>query len=108
MLCRVLEGRERRIVYTEQLPHFTMSQDQDSEMKDIPTHKELEDAESLEDPSLRQLERETRLRLDILLIPLTLMLYLLAWLDRANVGNARVAGMAADLKLSDWEYKTGK
>ncbi|GAM42081.1 hypothetical protein TCE0_043f15730 [Talaromyces pinophilus] len=83
-----------------------MSQDQDSEMKDIPTHKELEDAESLEDPSLRQLERETRLRLDILLIPLTLMLYLLAWLDRANVGNARVAGMAADLKLSDWEYKT--
>lgn len=85
-----------------------MSQYQDSEMKDVPVHKELEDAESLDDPSLRQLERETRLRLDILLIPLTLMLYLLAWLDRANVGNARVAGMAADLKLSDWEYKTGK
>lgn len=35
------------------------------------------------------------------------MLYLLAWLDRANVGNARVAGMAKDLGLSDWEYKTG-
>ncbi|KAL3496574.1 major facilitator superfamily domain-containing protein [Aspergillus germanicus] len=54
----------------------------------------------------RKLDRETRLRLDLLLMPLTLMLYLLAWLDRANVGNARVAGMADDLPLSDWEYKT--
>ena len=86
-----------------------MTQSQDSEkMKDVPTHKELDDAESLDDPLLRQLDRETRLRLDILLIPLTLMLYLLAWLDHANVGNARVAGMAKDLGLSDWEYKTGK
>lgn len=39
---------------------------------------------------LRRLDRETLRRLDLLLMPMTLMLYLLAWLDRANVGNARV------------------
>ncbi|KAJ5783289.1 major facilitator superfamily domain-containing protein [Penicillium paradoxum] len=39
----------------------------------------------------QRLERSTLRRLDSILIPLTLMLYLLAWLDRANVGNARVA-----------------
>lgn len=88
---------------------FTMASSEDRQkMKAIPTHKEFTEVESLDDPARRQLNRETRLRLDILLIPLTLILYLLAWLDRANVGNARVAGMAADLKLSDWEYKTGK
>ena len=37
-----------------------------------------------------KLDRQTVLRLDMVLMPMTLMLYLLAWLDRANVGNARV------------------
>ena len=36
------------------------------------------------------LEKETLGRLDMVLVPLMIMLYLLAWLDRANVGNARV------------------
>ncbi|RMJ22804.1 transporter [Aspergillus sp. HF37] len=53
----------------------------------------------------RQLDRQTLNRLDVLLMPMTLILYFLAWLDRANVGNARVAGMDEDLDLSDWEYK---
>lgn len=39
---------------------------------------------------LESLDRKTLLRLDLVLVPLIVMLYLLAWLDRANVGNARV------------------
>jgi hypothetical protein len=38
----------------------------------------------------RKLDRGTVRRLDLILLPMTLMMYLLAWLDRANVGNARV------------------
>lgn len=38
----------------------------------------------------RRLDRATLTRLDVLLMPMTLILYFLAWLDRANVGNARV------------------
>ncbi|KAF9888629.1 hypothetical protein FE257_008561 [Aspergillus nanangensis] len=52
-----------------------------------------------------QLDKETLKRLDLLLMPMTLILYLLAWLDRANVGNARVAGLDKDLNLSDYQYK---
>ena len=38
----------------------------------------------------RKLDRGTVRRLDLILLPMTLIMYLLAWLDRANVGNARV------------------
>ena len=46
-----------------------------------------------------KLDRQTVLRLDLLLMPMTLMLYLLAWLDRANVGNARVVGSMHHLHI---------
>jgi hypothetical protein len=36
------------------------------------------------------LNRNTLLRLDLVLVPLMAMFYFLAWLDRANIGNARV------------------
>jgi hypothetical protein len=51
---------------------------QDLFVEDVPTEAE------------RKLDRETLRRLDLVLMPMTLILYLLAWLDRANVGNARV------------------
>lgn len=35
-------------------------------------------------------DRKLILKLDMLLIPLVTMVYLLAFLDRANIGNARV------------------
>lgn len=41
----------------------------------------------------RRLDLATLLRLDLLLMPMTLILYLLAWLDRANVGNARIVSL---------------
>lgn len=40
--------------------------------------------------SVPDLDRQTVLRLDLVLVPLMVMLYFLAWLDRANIGNARV------------------
>ena len=33
--------------------------------------------------------------------------YLLAFLDRSNIGNARVAGLQKDLKMTDIQYQTG-
>lgn len=62
------------------------------------------DAEKL-DPAL---ERSVLWRLDVLLVPLTCMLYLLSFLDRSNIGNARIAGLQTDLKLTDTQYSTGK
>jgi hypothetical protein len=55
----------------------------------------------------RRLERKTVLKLDLLLVPLMCGLYLLAFMDRANIGNTRVAGLQEDLKMSDHQYQTG-
>jgi hypothetical protein len=39
-------------------------------------------------------DRKLILKLDLLLIPLVTMVYLLAFLDRANIGNARVVSIS--------------
>lgn len=55
----------------------------------------------------RRLERKTVMKLDVLLVPIVCGLYLLAFLDRANIGNARVAGLQEDLSMTDRQYQTG-
>jgi hypothetical protein len=55
----------------------------------------------------RRLERKTVLKLDLLLVPLMCGLYLLAFMDRSNIGNARIAGLQEDLNMSDHQYQTG-
>lgn len=55
-----------------------------------------------------RVERKTVTKLDLLLVPSMSILYLAAFLDRTNVGNARVAGLQTDLSLSDHQYQIGK
>ncbi|KLJ09713.1 hypothetical protein EMPG_14860 [Blastomyces silverae] len=55
---------------------------------------------------LTKLDRKLLLKLDFLLVPMMGMLYLLAFLDRANIGNARVAGLQKDLGITDLQYQT--
>jgi hypothetical protein len=43
-------------------------------------------------------------KVDWRLIPLLSTLYLLAFIDRGNLGNAKVAGMNADLGLTGAQY----
>jgi hypothetical protein len=49
-------------------------------------------------------EKRLLRRVDIRLIPLLSILYLISFLDRGNVGNARVAGLTKDLRLSGTQY----
>ncbi|RGP66579.1 mfs transporter [Fusarium longipes] len=46
-------------------------------------------------------------KLDLRLLPAVGVLYLLSFLDRSNVGNARIEGMIDDLHMSGNEYLTG-
>ncbi|KAG1857897.1 MFS general substrate transporter [Suillus tomentosus] len=56
-------------------------------------------------PSLSPRDRARILRkIDWHLLPFVTVFYLLSFLDRANVGNAKVAGMATDLKLTGFRY----
>jgi hypothetical protein len=52
----------------------------------------------------KNLEHRVRRKLDWNIVPLILVLYMLSVLDRSNIGNARIAGMATDLDLSSDRY----
>lgn len=51
-------------------------------------------------------ERRLMARIDLHLLPFISILYLLAFLDRVNVANARSFGLASDLRLGGTEYNT--
>lgn len=48
--------------------------------------------------------KTTLRKMDVRLIPMLAILYLLSFLDRGNIGNAKIAGMQDDLHLSGPEY----
>jgi hypothetical protein len=45
----------------------------------------------------------TAIQFDRRLLPIVCCLYILSYLDRGNIGNAKTAGAKADLGLSDSE-----
>ncbi|KEF60874.1 uncharacterized protein A1O9_02436 [Exophiala aquamarina CBS 119918] len=51
-------------------------------------------------------EEEAKLvrKIDLFLLPTIWLMYLLSYMDRTNIGNAKIAGMADDLELSSSEY----
>ena len=44
-------------------------------------------------------ERKLLLKLDVVIFPIFIVIYMLAFLDRINVGNAKIQGMVGDLDL---------
>ncbi|CAD6454357.1 d784c3a0-d163-423c-926f-9ec128be12a0 [Sclerotinia trifoliorum] len=52
-----------------------------------------------------EIEKRVVRKLDKRLIPLVMLLYLLSYLDRSNIGNAKTAGMTKDLDISSPEYE---
>ncbi|KAG6830979.1 hypothetical protein H0H87_006630 [Tephrocybe sp. NHM501043] len=51
-------------------------------------------------------DRKLLRKVDLHLLPILTGLYLLSFLDRSNVGNAKIVGLATDLKISGPEYNT--
>lgn len=45
------------------------------------------------DQERARIDKQTIRRLDVLLLPLVCIIYLLGYIDRANVGNARVVSL---------------
>ncbi|KAI0268861.1 MFS general substrate transporter [Gloeopeniophorella convolvens] len=67
----------------------------------------LTGSECQEEPFSRVGDAEQRRiwrKLDVYLLPFVSLLYLLSFLDRSNIGNARVAGMSKDLHLVGLRY----
>ncbi|KAF8645162.1 hypothetical protein AX16_007990 [Volvariella volvacea WC 439] len=51
-------------------------------------------------------DRRLLWKVDLRLIPILTLLYILSFLDRTNIGNARILGLATDLHLSPSAYNT--
>jgi hypothetical protein len=49
-------------------------------------------------------EKKVLRKMDIRLIPMLALLYLLSFLDRGNIGNARIEGLTETLKMSGSQY----
>lgn len=62
-------------------------------------------AEGVTRESFAHLDEKTILRkMDLHLIPMLALLYLLSFLDRGNIGNARIEGLVEDLGMSGPQY----
>ncbi|KAJ6559172.1 major facilitator superfamily domain-containing protein [Mycena vulgaris] len=51
-------------------------------------------------------DRKLVRKIDLRLIPILTLLYLLSFLDRTNIGNAKILGLTTDLHVSAPEYNT--
>jgi len=61
---------------------------------------------ALSDDELDKLGRRATLKLDAVMMPILIVMYILNYLDRQNIASARLAGLQEDLGLSDIEYQT--
>ncbi|KJK67131.1 Major Facilitator Superfamily protein [Aspergillus parasiticus SU-1] len=51
-------------------------------------------------------ESRLRLKIDLYIVPVASLMYLFCFIDRANIGNAKLAGLEEDLGLTGYEYNT--
>ncbi|KEF52881.1 uncharacterized protein A1O9_11299 [Exophiala aquamarina CBS 119918] len=58
----------------------------------------------LSDEQRKRRDRELLWKLDLNLIPWLCLLYLISFLDRTNIGNAKVAGLQKDLKMTNGQW----
>ncbi|KAI1435368.1 major facilitator superfamily domain-containing protein [Xylaria sp. CBS 124048] len=69
---------------------------------DVPTDPDA----GLSQGQRSKMEKSLIWRIDLVLIPWLCLLYLLAFLDRTNIGNAKVAGLLDDVHLTTGQYNT--
>ena len=67
------------------------------------------DAEFVEERSIHdeEWEKEEKAlvrKVDLMLLPTMWLMYLLSYMDRTNIGNAKIAGMVDDLNMHSNEY----
>ncbi|PKY01152.1 permease of the major facilitator superfamily [Aspergillus campestris IBT 28561] len=70
------------------------------------THEEVTQLAQLT-PEEKAIEKRLRRRIDCIVMPLVILVYLMNYIDRNNYAAAKVQGIKGDLGLDDAEYQTG-
>lgn len=76
-------------------------------IRDLPANSSSRDSASDSESGYPISEKKLLRKLDRKLLPPLIILYLLSFLDRSNVANARIEGLATDLNISGDQYLTG-
>lgn len=81
-----------------------MPSERGSSLGEKPTQEVVEDGQQgengvVEDPERQRKERAVVRKLDMLIAPVMMMLMLISYLDRSNIGFAATQGMTEDIKL---------
>ncbi|PPJ55828.1 hypothetical protein CBER1_01610 [Cercospora berteroae] len=75
----------------------------DDKMKDIELIEDHNDNVD-EDPERATEEKALVRKIDLFLLPTIWIMYLLSYMDRTNIGNAKIAGMTDDLSMDSNQY----
>lgn len=75
----------------------------DDKMKDIELIEE-HNGNVDEDPERAAEEKALVRKIDLFLLPTIWIMYLLSYMDRTNIGNAKIAGMTDDLGMDSNQY----
>ncbi|KAL7894418.1 major facilitator superfamily domain-containing protein [Trichoderma sp. TUCIM 5745] len=67
-------------------------------------HPSIEQLETYQPPFTPKEQKKILRKVDWRLVPLLSFLYLVSFIDRGNLGNAKVAGLGEDLRLSGTQY----
>lgn len=59
-------------------------------------------------PEEKVLEKKLRRKIDMLIMPCVVLVYLMNYIDRNNYAAARLQDLEKDLKLTPAQYQTGK
>ncbi|KIV88517.1 hypothetical protein PV10_08195 [Exophiala mesophila] len=77
-----------------------------SEIEDVPGQEQLDVAslkEEIQEDDPVRVKKLLR-KVDLHLVPILSLLFLCAFIDRINIGNARIQGLEADLNMSGQDY----
>ncbi len=64
------------------------------ELENLPDHQDID----------HEAERNVRIKTDTYLLPILCLLFIIAFLDRTNIGNARIQGLEKDLNMKGSDY----
>ncbi|KAF2716523.1 retrograde regulation protein 2 [Polychaeton citri CBS 116435] len=62
--------------------------------------------DGLSDSELNKLGRKATFKMDIVIMPCMVIMYILNYLDRQNIASAKLAGIEEDLNMNDTQYQT--
>jgi hypothetical protein len=87
-----------------------MASQKDMDASELAMEKKDTGSDDVEHPAIEEEEfvgideKKVLRKMDLRLIPMLTILYLLCFLDRGNIGNAKIEGMTEDLSLEGSDY----